>query len=134
MSNADRDPAPLAAAETIAAAAEETTEEGSQGPSLLELLLGKEDTSPPLLASRIDGVVVGRIVSVEAGTPHVTFAGAPKEGFPARVMATVSVDDEGREVALMFDGGDPRRPLVMGKMVSPLAPSEGAEGNADGQG
>jgi hypothetical protein len=31
-------------------------------------------------------------------------------------MAALGADDVGREVALLFEGGDPERPVVMGKM------------------
>lgn len=92
-----------------------------QATTLLELLLGQESAEPPALATRVDGVVVGRVLGVEAGVARVTFEGAPAEGFAARALTPLQREDEGKEVALMFEGGDPRRPIVMGKMVSPLA-------------
>lgn len=106
--------------------------EGEGNPTLLELLL-EQASSPPPLARRVDGVVVGRIASVGAsGALRVTFAGAPEEGFAARAMTPIAKEDEGREVALMFEEGDPRRPIVMGKMVSPLATGQ-AEAAVDGR-
>jgi hypothetical protein len=102
-------------------------------PSLLELLLAPGAGSPPALAAHVDGVVVGRVVSVDAsGAVRVTFAGAPEEGFRARAMASMRREDEGCEVALMFEGGDPQRPILMGRMVSPLAAGP-AEASADGR-
>lgn len=134
MSNADqgRDDAPPSPLDTLAEA-EEPEEEALEGNSLLTLLLAQSAASPAPLASRIDGVVVGRVVRVEAGAPRVTFPGAPAEGFLARAVAAIAEGDEGREVALMFESGDPHRPIVMGKMVSALAPAEGSEASADGR-
>lgn len=103
-----------------------------EAPTLLELLLDQESAEPPPLASRIDGVVVGRVLVVEAGVVRVTFEGAPAEGFAARAVTPLQKEDEGREVALLFEGGDPRRPMVMGKMVSPLA-APAQEAAADGK-
>lgn len=102
-------------------------------PSLLELLLAQSGASPPPLASRVDGIVLGRVTSVDdSGTVHVAFAGSPEEGFAARSMVLLREDDRGHEVALMFEGGDPKRPVVMGKMVSPLAAGD-TEATADGR-
>jgi hypothetical protein len=104
-----------------------------EAPTLLEeLILAQESAEPPQLASRIDGVVVGRLLAVEAGVARVTFEGAPAGGFAARAVTPLAKEDEGSEVALLFEGGDPRRPLVMGKMVSPLA-APSPEAAADGK-
>src|SRR5690349_13060062 len=74
-------------------------EEEQAPPSLLELLLAQHAPSPPPLASRVDGIVVGHIADVDAtGAPRVTFAGAPKHGFAARAMTPISKEDRGREV------------------------------------
>ncbi|XXY44564.1 DUF6484 domain-containing protein [Sorangium sp. So ce269] len=112
---------------------EQPAEDVESAPSLLDLLLTQTAAGPPLLADRVNGVVVGRIASVEAsGAVHVTFAGAPEQGFVARLATPLTKDDEGREVALMFEDGDPRRPIAMGKLVSPLAAGQ-PEAAADGR-
>lgn len=111
----------------------ETVEPPGEAGELLELLIAERDASPPQLASRIDGIVVGRVCSIDAGGAiRVTFAGTPDEGFGARAMIALEPRDQGQEVALMFEGGDPHRPVVLGKMVSPLA-SGANEASADGR-
>ena len=95
-----------------------------QGEGLLELLLAEEpacaEPAPaPAAPSRIDGVLVGVLVAIEAsGALRVMFPGAPEGGVLARSIATVTSADIGREAALMFEGGDPGRPLLMGLMAS----------------
>ncbi len=101
---------------------------------VLEVALLPEPTP-----ARIDGVVVGKLVGFgPAGEAMVAFMGAPGEGLPAR--ATTVLDDEsvGREVALLFEGGDPRRPIVMGLIHAPVArsaarPAEGLCAEVDGE-
>ena len=115
--------------------AEEHEQEHEEVPTLLELLLAQETRPSRALASRIHGVVVGRIEAlVPGGAARVTFAGAPPEGFPARMMMPLVPEDRGCEVALLFEGGDPERPMVMGKVVSPLASSDDDEHEARADG
>lgn len=100
--------------------------------SLLEMILAEGPGSPPALAPRVDGVVVGRLASIDAnGAIRVTFPGAPDEGFPASAMTPLAETDKGCEVALMFENGNPRRPCVMGKMVSPLAAASEEAGSQE---
>ncbi len=120
MSKPERSPHEVEVEEPQGEVASEAPSE-EQATTLLELLLGQENAEPPALATRIDGVVVGRVLGVEAGVARVTFEGAPAEGFAARAVTPLQKEDESKEVALMFEGGDPGRPIVMGKMVSPLA-------------
>ena len=85
---------------------------------------------------RIDGVMTGMLIDVgEDGVPLVMFAGNPKGG-PARASSTVVLgrEDIGVEVALLFEGGDPARPMIIGRMVRPDAVTIGpVEVEADGE-
>jgi hypothetical protein len=108
------------------------------GEALIELLLaGQEahaaETPAAEASARIDGVVVGEVAALDAaGAPRVTFPGGPEGGIAARAIAAIGPDDVGCEVALMFEGGDPARPLVMCRMHVPAAARPKPEAKADG--
>lgn len=69
---------------------------------------------------RIEGVVIGILLGFEAGAPLVVFPGNPREtAMPARSLADLTSVTIGAEVALLFEGGDPTRPLVVGRIVEP---------------
>jgi hypothetical protein len=88
--------------------------------SVLDLILAAQ--TEPVPPSLINGILVGRILALDSpASPRVTFPNAPPEGIAARAMLTLTREDIGREVALMFEGGDPSRPIVMGRMAMPAA-------------
>jgi hypothetical protein len=72
--------------------------------------------------ARIDGVVTGTLIGFrdEGQTPLVLYPGQP--GSAANAAATI-IDlhgaHVGRQVALMFESGDPRRPMIMGLLRNP---------------
>jgi hypothetical protein len=70
---------------------------------------------------RVDGVVIGVLMGFdEGGAPLVVFAGNPVEqAVPARTTARLEPDHIGSEVALMFEQGDPARPLILGRILHP---------------
>ena len=77
--------------------------------------------------SPLDGVVIGVLMGFDdSGAPLVVFPGNPVEqAVPARTTASLEYDHIGADVALMFEQGDPARPLVMGRILRPevaLAP------------
>lgn len=86
----------------------------------------KVRTSPPVDASQLDGVVIGVLMGMdEDGTPLVVFPGNPVDGaVPARTLARLLPGDIGAEVALLFEGGAPGRPLVIGRLLRPDLPPE----------
>jgi hypothetical protein len=100
-----------------------SNEEGElqDGKGLVELVLAEHEIRA--VRARIEGVLVGAVVSVSArGEPHVDFLGCPgEEGVPARAIGAVTAADIGREVALLFEGGDPSRPVLMGFMQQAIA-------------
>lgn len=70
---------------------------------------------------RVEGVVIGVLHRFQGDHPMVTFeAGKAGAAFAARSLVELADSDVGCEVALLFEGGDPQRPLIAGKLMSPI--------------
>jgi len=83
---------------------------------------------------RIDGVVIGLLIGFEDGAPLVVFAGNPSEtAVRARSLCGLDAAAVGAEVALLFEAGDPARPLIVGHIVEPARKGGGAEMVRDGE-
>jgi hypothetical protein len=67
---------------------------------------------------KIDGVVIGLFLSInDAGEPLVAFPENPLEtAIPARSTTSLDKEDVGKEIALLFEGGNPLQPLIIGKI------------------
>ena len=78
------------------------------------------------ITEKIDGVVVGLLIGFDGqGAPLVGFTGNPQaEAAPARSTANLTREDIGCEVALLFENGDPARPLIIGRMQQPVISTE----------
>ncbi len=86
------------------------------------------------IASKVDGVVIGLFLGFEDGAPLVVFASNPKDAaVPARSLVDLSGEDAGSEVALLFEDGTLDRPLIIGKIVEPIAPADRTEVIRDGE-
>ncbi|MES0029296.1 MULTISPECIES: DUF6484 domain-containing protein [unclassified Mesorhizobium] len=72
------------------------------------------------VVERIYGVVIGLFLGFDDQGPLVVFPGNP-EDVALRARSLVELDQTmiGSEVALLFQDGDPRRPLIMGPIVEP---------------
>jgi uncharacterized protein DUF6484 len=79
--------------------------------------LGESVSSP----RRLDGVVIGALVGfARDGVALVDFSGNPQDNpVLARTIAAVSSEDVGREVALLFEGTDPAKPILIGLIAQP---------------
>lgn len=83
------------------------------GALALQALLATRPTRSELMPA----VVVGELLGVgEAGSSaFVSYAGQPGHAaLVARTIAALQGTDVGRAVVLMFDAGDPHRPIVLG--------------------
>ena len=70
---------------------------------------------------RIEGVVIGLLLGFDRGAPLVVFSGNPKDtALTARSLVELSPNAIGAEVALLFEDGDPIKPLVVGRIVDPV--------------
>lgn len=73
-----------------------------------------------MVKERIDGVVIGVFLGFDDDGPLVVFPGNPEEtALSARSLAELTQDMVGQQVALLFQEGDPRRPLIVGRIVEP---------------
>jgi hypothetical protein len=82
---------------------------------LRDLLTGPVPVRTP--RARIDGALVGRLVAFkdEGTIPLVMYEGQPiSAALPARATLDLHGTHIGRDVVLMFEDGDPHRPLIMG--------------------
>ncbi|WP_053156523.1 DUF6484 domain-containing protein [Pseudomonas sp. Pf153] len=89
-------------------------------------------TSAPV---RVDGVVIGVLLDVpQVDAPVVAFPGCPGEmGLAARTTTPLTREDIGVQVALMFEAGDPARPLVIGRIQRLEEPTAPAFAHLDGE-
>ncbi len=86
------------------------------------------------LKNRIEGVAIGLLLGFETDKPMVVFPGNSEDhAIPARSTATLSKDDVGKEVALLFEDGDISRPLIVGKIVEPARIEEEPSVVRDGE-
>ena len=73
-------------------------------------------------STKLEGVVIGVLVELpDSASPVVAYPGNPTDhGVTARTTASLKTQDIGRQVALMFENGDPIAPLVIGLVQHPL--------------
>ena len=77
-----------------------------------------ERPSPDAIDWRVDGVVVGRLVAFhDAAEPLVTYPDQPgTAAIVARAAVDLYAEHIGQEVVLVFENGDPFRPIVTGRI------------------
>ena len=85
-------------------------------------------------APKIDGIVIGTLEAFgPAGEPLVYYPGTEGQ-LPALATVALSAGDLGRRVALMFQGGAPDKPVVLGCIQEPnRALAEAARVEVDGR-
>jgi hypothetical protein len=106
-----------------------------------DLLEAPPTSTSPEPLTKIEGIVVGRIVGFRdnGATPLVAYPRQPgAAAIAARAILDLHGEHIGQDVVLMFEGGDPLRPIVMGYVRGeknwrlPEQPGQ-VEVDADGQ-
>lgn len=83
---------------------------------------------------RIEGVVIGIFLGFAEGSPLVVYPGNPQEAaIPARSLTELGSDMIGAEVALLFQDGNPGRPLIVGRIVEPVRKASSPQIIRDGK-
>jgi hypothetical protein len=74
------------------------------------------DGEAQLRLARIDGIVIGVLIGlIDGAVPLVSFPGNPNaESIRARALVQLHAQDVGRRVGILFEGGNPDLPLVVG--------------------
>lgn len=73
-------------------------------------------------SEKINGVLVGALHALDAdGNPQVSISVFGDEALVARSLVAVTADDLGRQVALGFEAGDARLPIILGFMHEPAS-------------
>ena len=69
----------------------------------------------------LDGVAIGVLVGIsDSGQPLVIYPSNPNEtAIKAKATVALDVADIGKEIALLFEGGNPERPLIIGRIQNP---------------
>jgi len=109
-------------------------------PEMLSSLIHKT-TAPEASSAQITGILIGELIAMkdDGRTPLVLYAGQiGTAALTARSLVDLHGAHIGKKVVLMFEGGDPGRPIVMGVLREsegwPLADAPGqVEVDADGE-
>jgi hypothetical protein len=73
--------------------------------------------------ARIQGVLIGTLRELDViGSPRVDFPGNSAGILPARTLAPLDSSKVGRDVALLFESGNPLKPIVVGVLQRPGRP------------
>jgi hypothetical protein len=73
----------------------------------------------------LDGVVIGVLVGINNGIPQVVYPANPQEtAIQAKATTVLNTEDIGKEVALLFEAGDPAQPMIIGRIQQPAKPKQ----------
>jgi len=105
------------------------------GPENLDQSLGAEEllseveanylaAEPASAPGQLPGVMIGSLRGfAESGVPLVDFSGnRAASSIEAKTTVELLEKQIGSEVVLMFEGGDPQKPIILGVMHPPAAP------------
>ena len=87
----------------------------------------KEEVREDDAGERIEGAVIGEVAGIgSAGEIMVTYPGN-RFGSPLPAMSTVAVtrEDLGKKATLVFEAGDPLKPILLGLIRQPVRKDSG---------
>ena len=75
---------------------------------------------PAAMPERVDSILIGHVDKIAPdGAPCVTIEAFGLSGIPAASLTAIGTEHVGKKVALGFEGGNPRRPIILGLMFEP---------------
>ncbi|MBL8300003.1 MAG: hypothetical protein JNN30_16815 [Rhodanobacteraceae bacterium] len=87
---------------------------------LMQSLLGPR-TVAPVVSSPLHGIVIGLLYDfTAAGQPRIVVPGRLEQPCEARAICALDPSQQSRQCALMFESGDPGRPLILGMLHDPV--------------
>ena len=73
-------------------------------------------------AKRGEGVAIAALIGLDSeGAPLVDLEGAGSPPLTARSLVAVPASEVGRDVVVAFEGGDPKRAVILGFLAAPTA-------------
>lgn len=96
---------------------EQCTVEPTASEMLAELLASPGVSNRQTL---ITGIIIGTIADISAGGDLFVIYNQNQTAMNSKSLCVISPKDQGRQCALMFENGDPARPIVMGLLHHPV--------------
>jgi hypothetical protein len=91
-------------------------------------LLGDIATQTPPAPAKVDGILIGTLCDVGAdGSLWVSLPALGQQRLSAVALVALTPESAGRSVAVGFESGNPRRPIVLGLMHGATAASDAAQ-------
>lgn len=92
----------------------------SSATALLNALLKAKQVSPPTQTEIVHGVVIGVISDIDEKNQLWISRNLLEAPLKSQSLCVITPTDINRQCAIMFENGDPSRPIVLGLMQQPV--------------